>query len=175
VTQAACASPSITAQPQSTTITGGGSATLSATAGGTTPLAYQWYSGSTAISGATSSSITVSPSSTTSYFVRVTNTCGTVDSATATVTVCSYSATPSSFTFDTPGGSGSITVTSSASCAWSTSSTTSWITITSGASGSGNGTLGFTVAANAGTARTGALTVAGPTVTITADECRAGS
>lgn len=88
-----CTPPSITAQPQSATISGG-SRTLSVTATGTTPFSYQWYtgtSGNTAapISGATGSSITVSPNSTTSYWVRVTNSCGSANSATATITVTS--------------------------------------------------------------------------------------
>jgi hypothetical protein len=87
-----CTAPTVTAQPQSTTIISGSSATLSVGASGTAPLSYQWYvgtSGNTAspISGATSSSITVSPSSTTSYWVRVANSCGAANSATATVTV----------------------------------------------------------------------------------------
>jgi hypothetical protein len=89
---AACTAPSITSQPTSRTITSGTSTTLSVGAGGTAPLSYQWYvgtSGNTAspISGQTSSSLTVSPASTTSYWVRVSNACGSANSATATVTV----------------------------------------------------------------------------------------
>ena len=87
-----CTPPSITGQPSGTTITQGGSVTLTVTASGTAPLSYQWYlgtSGSTGnpIPGATGSSLTVSPTSTTSYWVRVSNSCGSADSATATVTV----------------------------------------------------------------------------------------
>jgi hypothetical protein len=87
-----CTAPAITGQPTSRTITAGNSTTLTVTATGTAPLTYQWYvgtSGSTTnpISGATSSSLTVSPAASTNYWVRVTNSCGTVNSATATVTV----------------------------------------------------------------------------------------
>jgi hypothetical protein len=87
-----CTAPSISVQPTSRTITSGNSTTLTVTAAGTTPFSYQWYTGtsgntSNPISGATSSSLTVAPTSTTSYWVRVTNACGTVNSATATVTV----------------------------------------------------------------------------------------
>jgi hypothetical protein len=82
----------VTGQPQSKTIAAGSSTTLSVTAAGTAPLSYQWYAGTTAIGGATESSVTVSPATTTSYFVRVTNGCGTSDSATATVTVCTPAA-----------------------------------------------------------------------------------
>ena len=89
---AACAAPSITTQPTSRSISSGQSTTLTVAASGTAPLSYQWYtgtSGNTAspISGATSSSLTVSPTSTTSYWVRVTNSCGSANSSTATVTV----------------------------------------------------------------------------------------
>jgi Dual-action HEIGH metallo-peptidase len=88
----ACTPVSITAHPTSRTIPSGSSTTLTVSASGTGPLSYQWYRGtspSTAnpISGATSSSLTVSPTSTTSYWVRVTNSCGTANSNTATVTV----------------------------------------------------------------------------------------
>jgi hypothetical protein len=83
-----CTPPSITTQPLSRT--GGG--TLSVTASGTATLSYQWYLGvpgdtSQPISGATSASLPVSPARTTSYWVRVTNSCGTVDSAAATVLI----------------------------------------------------------------------------------------
>jgi uncharacterized protein YkwD len=80
--------PSITSQPQSQTITAGQTASLSVSASGTSPLNYQWYSDGSAISGATSASYgTPSLSSTTSYWVRVANAHGSVDSATATITV----------------------------------------------------------------------------------------
>jgi hypothetical protein len=87
-----CTPPSITAQPQSSTVTSGTSVTLTVGAGGTTPLSYQWYVGSSGItgspiSGATSSSVTVTPASTTNYWVRVSNACGAANSATATITV----------------------------------------------------------------------------------------
>lgn len=87
-----CTNPSITAQPNGSTITAGQSANLSVTATGT-GLTYQWYTGnppSTAspVPGGTSSSLFVTPASTTTYWVRVTGQCGTPqDSNAATVTV----------------------------------------------------------------------------------------
>lgn len=87
VTVGTCAAPSVSSQPQSVTITAGGNATLSVTANGQAPLSYQWFAGGVAINGANGSSIAVAPSSTTQYHVRVTNSCGGVNSATATVTV----------------------------------------------------------------------------------------
>jgi hypothetical protein len=95
-----CVAPSITTQPASVTISAGGSATLTVAASGTPPFAYQWYTGSSGntgspVSGATSASLTVSPLATTSYWVRVTNACGSASSTTATVTVTSLSLTGS--------------------------------------------------------------------------------
>jgi YD repeat-containing protein len=87
--------PSISSQPASETISGGASAGLSVTAGGTQTLTYRWYQGS---SGDTSQPIPVSQGTqinystgplwaTTSYWVRVSNDYGSVDSQTATITV----------------------------------------------------------------------------------------
>jgi len=96
-----CTAPAITSQPPSPTIMAGQQAMLSVTASGTTPLSYQWYvgsSGNTAspIPNATGPSVTVSPSSTTSYWVRVSNGCGSANSNPATVTVTAN--TPSAAT-----------------------------------------------------------------------------
>ena len=87
-----CTAPAITTQPASRTSTPGASVTLTVAASGTAPLSYQWYigaSGNTAspIGGATGASVTVNPTSTTSYWVRVTNACGSANSAAATITV----------------------------------------------------------------------------------------
>ena len=93
-TIAACTAPSITLQPQGQTIQSGQTAMLSVSASGTS-LTYQWYQGtsgntSSPISGATSSSYTTPAlTQTTSYWVRVSQTCSsaTVDSITATVSI----------------------------------------------------------------------------------------
>jgi hypothetical protein len=89
-----CTAPAVTSGPTASpqTITAGSSSTLSVAASGTAPLTYQWYvgtSGNTAapISGGTGSSVQVSPAATTSYWVRVSNSCGSANSATVTVTV----------------------------------------------------------------------------------------
>ncbi len=46
-------------------------------------------------------------------------------------------------------------------------SSVAWITITSGASGKGKGTVNYSVAANSGVARSGTMTIAGRTFTLT--------
>ncbi len=85
--------PNITTQPASQTIVSGSTATMSVSAGGTPTLTYQWYvgaSGTTAspIGGATSSSYTTPPlTTTTAYWVRVSNAPGAADSNTATIAI----------------------------------------------------------------------------------------
>jgi hypothetical protein len=75
--------PVITTQPKSLSLCSGGSGTLSVTA--SDAVSYQWYLGSTAITGATSSSYNVSAAG--SYYVVVTNAAGDVTSSTVTVAV----------------------------------------------------------------------------------------
>jgi uncharacterized delta-60 repeat protein len=83
----------ITAQPQSQTVTSGQAATLTVSATGTATLAYQWFQGASGtttspIAGATATSFTTPAlTSPASYWVRVSNQYGTADSNTATITV----------------------------------------------------------------------------------------
>jgi hypothetical protein len=81
---------------------------------------------------------------------------------------CTFSLSPTTDSMAAAGGNGTpVTVTASGgSCTWSATSNAAWLSITSGASGSGNGSVGFTVAANSGAARTGTLTIAGRTFTV---------
>ena len=100
--------PTITTQPSSKTITAGQTATFSVVAAGTSPMTYQWRKNGTAITGATSISYTT-PAEITSdtnaqFSVTVTNSAGTVTSATATLMV-------------NPGSSGCLTT----SGAWANS------------------------------------------------------
>jgi hypothetical protein len=80
-------------QPKGSTVSLGRPANLSVKASGSGPLTYQWFTGSTGLvnfplAGGTSSTFTTSAlNDTTSYWVRVTNPCGSVSSQTATITV----------------------------------------------------------------------------------------
>jgi Zn-dependent metalloprotease len=76
---------------------------------------------------------------------------------------CSFSINPTSASFAAAGGSASVTVTTQAGCNWTAVSNNSFITVTSGASGTGSGTVNYSVAANTSTARSGSLTIAGLT------------
>jgi hypothetical protein len=84
---------------------------------------------------------------------------------------CSYSLTPTARNFTASGGSDMIGVTTSAGCAWTAGNNgNTWITITSGASGTDSGPVNYTVAANPNTSpRTGTMTIAGQTFTVTQD------
>ncbi|HKS22149.1 MAG TPA: hypothetical protein VJZ76_05090 [Thermoanaerobaculia bacterium] len=102
ISQSACTAPTINTQPQSQTINSGQQANLSVSASGTATLTYLWYTG-TPPSGPvapgpnnTSTTYQPSPTSTTTYWVRVTNSCGHIDSGVATVTVNQTGCTPPS-------------------------------------------------------------------------------
>lgn len=90
-----CTPVSITTEPVDRNIAVGTPTSLSVVAAGSAPISYQWYFGnasntSSPVGGATSSSISITPTSAGSgtYWVRVTNCSGasTDDSRTATVT-----------------------------------------------------------------------------------------
>jgi hypothetical protein len=89
-----CVRPAFVIQPASAPVSGG-SATLSVTVSGTGPFTYEWYDlsqpagpiRSQAGVTATTDSITVSPTTTTSYYVTVSNPCGFEQSQTAQVAV----------------------------------------------------------------------------------------
>ncbi len=84
---------------------------------------------------------------------------------------CSYSLSETSHAFDSSSASATVTVSSTTGCDWhaaSNASDSSWMTVTVGSSGSGNGTVSYSVTANPNVAaRTGTLTVAGQTYTVT--------
>lgn len=80
---------------------------------------------------------------------------------------CAYTLSATSQNAPATASSGSVTVTTTGGCAWTAASNASWITVTSGATGSGNGTVAFSIAANTGAARTGTLTIAAQTYTVT--------
>ncbi len=95
--------PTISVQPQSQTVTAGSNATFSVVASGTPPPTYQWEFNGTAISGATSSSYSLSSAQSANagtYTVVLSNAVGTIASTPATtLTVNAVTPPPS-------GGSG---------------------------------------------------------------------
>lgn len=95
-----CGAPVFTSYTPGKTITLGSSVELAATATGNGPITYQWYvgnSGNTSTPAAAGNPINASPSSTTSYWVRATNSCGLwVDSPTIGIGVVPPSTTNTS-------------------------------------------------------------------------------
>ena len=140
---------------------------------GTAPLSWQWRKNGVNIPGATARALTINDASASdagSYDVIVTNSCGGEISEPFTLTVHSLTINPTSQNFSASGSNGIVNVSSSSgSCGWTAQSNAPWITVTSGASGAGSGTVGFTVAANTGPQRTGTITVARQTFTVTQD------
>jgi hypothetical protein len=76
-----------------------------------------------------------------------------------------YGITPAAQSFGIPGGAGTVFVVGN--CAWSAVSHVPWIQITSAATGSGDYALTYAVAPNSGGTRSGTMTIAGHTFTVT--------
>lgn len=79
---------------------------------------------------------------------------------------CAFSIAPPSVNVTPDAANGTVAVTTTAACAWTAVSNVSWIAITSGASGTGNGSVTYSVSANAADARSGTVTIAGKTFTV---------
>jgi hypothetical protein len=77
--------------------------------------------------------------------------------------------TPTDNAFGPAGGVGGVQVTAPVGIAWTAESNNAFITIDSALSGFGDGTVNYSVAANAGPSRIGTMTIAGRTFTITQD------
>lgn len=80
---------------------------------------------------------------------------------------CQATVSPTGVSAGAGGGSYAVSVTVGTTCPWTAGSNAGFIAVTSGASGRGNGRVIFSVSANTGAARTGSLSVAGRTVTVT--------
>ena len=99
--QSTCTAPSVTTQPNSQTINSGGTANLTVIAGGSQVLSYQWYQGTstndTSKPVGTNSPFFTTPAltQTTSYWVKITNPCGSINSNVATITINGTCSTPS--------------------------------------------------------------------------------
>ena len=145
--------PSITSQPVSRTVTAGQSATFSVAATGTAPFSYQWYKNAAMITGATSSSYTTPATSTSGsgdvYDAVVSNSAGSVTSASATLTVnaaptYSLSVNPPSLAFGSIAVGANLTIPSTLTNTGNANVTISNVTISGagfGASGVSSGQI----------------------------------
>ncbi len=117
-------------------------------------------------------------------FIKSKSRSGTLTIAEQTITVnqlgeadCTYTITPTTAVHGNHSETGTLTITAPAGCDWYANSETQWITITSKDSGQGNGTVTYSVAGNINAgcispcspiqSRSGTISVAGQTVTVT--------
>ena len=108
------------------------------------------------------------------YSIRLQSNAGEIAYVPGALTIessqCAQTISQASRSFASEGGTGSVNVTSTSGCAWTASSNASFIAVTSGGSGNGGGTVTYSVAANTSASpRTGTLTIAGQTFTVTQD------
>jgi hypothetical protein len=80
---------------------------------------------------------------------------------------CTGTLATSASTVVAAGGSGAVDVTAAANCTWTAASNAAWLLVTTGATGTGIGTVSYNAAPNSGAERTGTLTIAGRTFTVT--------
>jgi len=119
---------------------------------------------------------TVSANTTTSQRTGTMTIAGQTFTVTEEGLTCTYTISPTSQSFNSFTGTGSVDVTTQSGCTWTATSNDSWIAITSGSSGTGNGTVNYSVSTNTGSQRTGTITIAGQTFTVTQEgitECSA--
>jgi hypothetical protein len=79
---------------------------------------------------------------------------------------CVFSLSRTGDTVGADGGRLAVGVTTLNGCRWTSATAAGWIAISSGSSGDGTGTVGLSIAANAGAARVGQVNVAGQTYTV---------
>lgn len=167
--------------PSSTSVgAGGGSGSFNLTTASTCEWSASsnasWIAVTSAGSGSGGTTVNYSVSSNTgparSGAIVVAGLTFTVSQASGVVApTCSYSVSPTTRAFDAGGGNSSVSVTAGSGCDWTASSSASWIRVTGGSSGTGNGTVNFSVDPTNGGNRTGTLSVAGQTVTVTQTGC----
>jgi all-beta uncharacterized protein/BACON domain-containing protein len=80
---------------------------------------------------------------------------------------CRYTVNPPDQSVSTAGGEGNVAVTTASECSWTATTDVNWIRLSAPLSGSGNGSVGFSVSANAGNDRAGAVIIAGQRSIIT--------
>lgn len=79
---------------------------------------------------------------------------------------CTFTLSTTTLNIAATGATASVGVTANSGCAWTATSNASFVVLNSGSSGSGTGTVGLTISENTGDARTGTITVANQTVTV---------
>ena len=80
---------------------------------------------------------------------------------------CAFTLSTNTLNIAATGATASVGVSANSGCTWTATSNASFIVVNSGSTGNGTATVGLTVAENTGDTRTGTLTIAGQTVTVT--------
>ena len=80
---------------------------------------------------------------------------------------CTFALSAAGQAFQPAGGGNTVNVNTQPGCAWTATSNAAWLGIGPSGAGTGSGPVSYTVIANSGLARTGTLTVAGLTFTVT--------
>jgi len=154
---------------------GSGDISVSATAGcpWNASSSRNWITITDGSSGTGSGSVSysVNPNSTTSQRSGTITAGGKAFTITqAGAASCTYSISPTNQSFDADGGTGSVSISTNDGCTWTAIADELWITITSGEDRIGNGTTRYRVNANSNVSgRTGTMTIAGKTFTVTQD------
>jgi trimeric autotransporter adhesin len=180
VTQSAATSPQpcsfLLGSTTQSVAAGGGSVTVTvSTAVGcgwmaTSQVSWIAVESSAQGSGYGSVTLTVGPNSGAerSGVVTVAGQTFTVNQATGTSTPpCSYALGSTTQSVPAGGGAVVVSVLASTGCAWTATSHVGWITVTNGAQGSGSDAVAVSVAANPGVERSGTISIAGQTYTVT--------
>lgn len=92
--------------------------------------------------------------------------CSDSEPSTPTAPSCTFALSTMTLNIAATGATATIGVTANSGCAWTATSNASFVVVNSGSTGSGTGTVGLSIAENGGDARTGTVTVAGQTVTV---------
>jgi hypothetical protein len=79
---------------------------------------------------------------------------------------CTFAISPTTIDVPSAGGERTANVTTRGDCGWTAVANVPWITATAVSAATGSGTVRFTVAANGGDARSGAITIGGQTLTV---------
>src|SRR4030095_8428540 len=176
VTQAGVAcSYAISPTSNPSVVAGGATGTVTVTAAtgctwsSTSNDAWITFSGATTGSGNGSVNYAVAANSSSTSRTGTLTIAGQTFTVTQAGVACSYAISPTSNPSVVAGGAtGSVTVTAATGCTWSSTSNDAWITFSGASTGSGNGSVNYSVAANSSSvSRTGTLTIAGQTFTVT--------
>ena len=184
VTQAAPAPPPPPPAPTCTYEISTASLDVAATGGAINPVAVTAPAGcnwTAAVNNASWITITSGTSGSGNGSVAITIAANTGAARTGTVTIasrtftvtqaapapaCTYQIDPTSNSVSAIGATGSITVKAAAGCAWTATKTADWITFSGATSGSGNGSVGYVVLPNIGSARSSTISIGGQTFTV---------